>query len=157
MDSIFVWYRDARVPHQSGIRLGPAGHSGSVRPGSVDSTSVYSGAGAATHSGDAGNSEAISGGPPENDGPSSYHLAPAGRQRQQPAGAELRELRRIEGESVSQAARSAGAEQWQEGDHGQGLVESAPAGNYGTVRPGNLWPRSPDHAESELGSHQDNE
>ena len=77
-----------------------------------------------------------------------------GAERQRPECAQRGELRRVEGQSVSQSARSAGTEERQEGDDGQDVVEPAPPGNRGGFRPRDLRPRPQGHSEGEVGSDQ---
>src|SRR5271157_886134 len=77
--------------------------------------------------------------PPAIDGSSAHYVPAARGGPEEPAGAEWRELRRVQGQSVSQLAGPVGAAKRQEGQDGQDVVARAPSRNRRVVRPRDLW------------------
>ena len=67
---------------------------------------------------------------------------------------QLRQLRRIESQPLSQSAGPAEAEERKEGHQGIRLVEQAPPGDRGGFRSRGLWPRAQGHPEGQMGSRQ---
>ena len=90
-------------------------------------------------------------GPPANHGSSAHQVATSRRGPQSSRCAEHGYIRRIQSCAIH-SARSAHAEQRQEGHDGEDVVDETPPGNRGGVRQRGLRPRSEKHARGALGS-----
>src|SRR5438067_1156385 len=80
-------------------------------------------------------------GPQAADGPVEDRFAPGWGEWQRPEGGERRQLRRVQGQPLPEAARPTGPEGRYEGHDGGDVGEAAPAGDRGGLRPGSLRPR----------------
>src|ERR1039458_4208295 len=93
-------------------------------------------------------------GSPEHDGSARHQGAAPGLERRR-KGTESRELRRVEGESLSESSRSADAERRAKSNNGCDMVGQAAAGDCGGVFEVCLWLRAKGRTEGDVDGDGD--